>query len=154
MIFGLAQAIQARLIQALAGLKLRKSQRDEAYAAPRVILGALPVDEEAGFFPFVLIRPSKGMDDLANRSEAEVALICGVFTAEGIEGGFNDLLNLVAAVRSALMTQRTLGPYCLEPPIKWRIGGEDDNQPHPHYVASIETKWLMPALEDLAGLEE
>ena len=151
MIFDLTREIAKFLEEKLSGLYSRVPNKgqDEVLEPPKIFIGALPpkVPNEHEHFPFVIVRPSKGSEDGEERSEVTVTLVCGVFTAESIEGGFNDLCNLVSRINISLLGKKILGGrYALELPITWQAGGEDENQPHPHYVASIKTKWLIPAM--------
>lgn len=155
MINELTKAIKAHLTKALEQFVLRVPSARGAgeYAPPAVFLGALPPklrpDEPEGF-PYLVVRATGG--EIEQEGEfifetVEVALICGVYSAEGVEAGEQEVINLARACLAALHRVRTLGGRFELLSLSWF---KPEEQNPPYYQARVETRWRF--LEPPAGL--
>lgn len=157
--FFLLKAIKDLLTDAFGHVMFRDPDTEtEVYAAPAIFIGALPPKrsaKEEKDFPFIVLRPSEGEDDEED-STAVVKLICGVYTAQEVEGGVNDVMNMVDRCRRFLLEQQILdGRYVLNLPVKWSLGDEEErNHPHPFYHGTILTTWSVPPVNRLLSVED
>lgn len=120
---------------------------DGAFRSPRVFLGGLPPKRKQGQdnhdFPFVVIR-SVGGEDQQDRASIDIQIVCGIYTAEGEEGGVNDLQNLIDKVRALILSRRVFGgAFEAELPLSWTTGTDEErNQPHPYYIGQLTPRFV------------
>lgn len=157
MIFDLAWHIRKFLETVLAETRLLESRTGQP-VAPRIFLGDTPPKNQAeDDFPFVIVRPIEGVD-AEEGSTVTVALVCGVYTAEGFEGGVNDLLNLVSRIRLALLKEPVLaGRYTPARPLEWELAPDprrESGSTHPYHLALMTTTWSVPAVPVELTLKE
>ena len=132
---------------------------EEAYTPPRFFLCDLPpkrkTEEQKKDFPFVVIMPTEGSDDVG-AAEMTVKLLCGVYTAEGLaEAGFQDLYNMTARCRYALKTKQLLaGRFSLLHPVTWAFHDDEYSRMLPYYHAAVTTRWEMRAAENVLSPED
>ena len=125
--FLLLDAMRDYLTEALAGLllfDLASRDRPERRRPPRVLIGELPPrnkDEEEGGYPFVLLRGLSG-EDLQDAATCEVSIVCAVAAAERGEALEQEIQNLVAWVRRALLQTRTISGKGMLVPDHQEIG--------------------------------
>ena len=145
MIFDVVTTLKTFLQKALADLYQTRPGGD--MAVPQIVIGALPAKAEADDFPFVIIRPAAGRcgDD---RADVEITLIFGAHnTAEDYSQGFRDLANMITRTWYRLMAAGYLdGRFELIKPLTWRIGGENQNQPFPHFLGSMKCKFRIQSV--------
>ncbi len=159
MTFLLLKAIETFLWTLFAKMVFRApGTEEEAYRPPDIKIGALPPKrsgENGKDFPFIVIRPVEGEDN-EDDSTATVKITFGVYTEEGIEGGFNDVTNMVDRARRGLLQTRFLDKkYVLNLPLRWTLGDEDSaDHPHPYYHGAIITKWSTPPVEQILPPED
>ncbi len=160
MSFLLAEALKTRLEEGFSHPFFREPGKEESYAHTRFCIGALPPKrknpEQKEDFPFVVVRAIKGADD-QTQSTLTAIIICGIYTAQGIEAGENDVQNMIDRCRRLLLATPTLeDKYLLEYPVKWEIGDPDEkhNQPVPYHVGTITTKWQMPSTTQILTPEQ
>ena len=157
---GLLLALKAFFEEKLA--QWRNTDPTGDLSAVHVFIGAAPQrsGSDAEQYPLVLVRPREGedQDGKQNRAEAVVEIICGVHveTSTGTpEEGTVGLSLMVDRVRRELMKAgRIGGRYSLQKPLEWRVGGEDGNQAHPQYLASLTTRWNMPGIDRILSPEK
>ncbi|MBW1712586.1 MAG: hypothetical protein JRJ59_05530 [Deltaproteobacteria bacterium] len=155
----LATSIKNFLAGRLQHARLKAPKTGE-YAALKFFIGSLPPrgHDDPENFPFVIIRPVGGQDGRdesgLEESQATVSLVCGVYS-EDPEAGTTDLTLLTDRIRLELEARQTLDDrYRLQLPLEWQVGDEEENQPHPQYLAKLTTRWVMPGIKQLATPEE
>lgn len=153
------KAIKDFLEEQFEGVRFRSPKASKEEQLPVAIhIGALPPKrsgENEQDFPFIVIRPSDGEDD-EEGSTVTVKIICGIYTGEGVDGGFNDVLNMVGRCRRAFLQSQLLEKkYVLKLPIGWKLGeDEESGHPHPYYHGTITTTWDLPPIDHLLSAEE
>ena len=108
--------------------------------APQVVKYFLPPkrSNDTPDFPFIIIRPINGIDDL-NESTLKMRIIIGAY-AEDAQGIIN-AINIMERIRLKLYECGVLdNRYRLEKPCHYDIPEE---QPHPEYFTSLEVKFNM-----------
>jgi hypothetical protein len=158
MTFLLLKALKAFLEEAFAHTVFRVEVTKETHTTPKVHIGALPPKRRDGNgkdFPFIVVRPSEGEDD-DDGSSATVRIVFGTYTEEDVEGGLNDVMNMVDRCRRFLFQHQLLDKkYVLNLPLKWHCGvDEDAGHPHPYYHGTITTNWNLPSVEQLLTAED
>lgn len=163
MTFLLLKEIQALLKEAFAHTVYKEP--DGWFVEPRVFLGALPTkrkikgEEQGEDFPFIVVRAREGKDEDVG-SSVDVELVLGIYSDQEPDdqattgAGDNDILNVVDRCRRVLLQQRTMGRYNLALPLTWKLGDDDQRQPHPYYLAMVTARWEAPAIEQQLTLNE
>jgi len=143
---GLVGRLEAFVGPVLAETRLEPS--DGTVARPPVLVtGWLPPKRSVGepLPPLIVIRATGGQDD-SDGGTIEVQLLLQTY-AEDAEG-WQDLGNLIQRLRNALTGSPTLGPFCLQLPLRWQIF---DEQPEPQWEAMIFTTWTQPSCAHLVS---
>ncbi len=164
MSFTLLKSIQALLADRFADVMFRQNDTEPGnYIAARFFIGALPPKrkhndptfQDNGYFPFIVNRFAYGSDS-NEESLLTVKTICGIYSAQGVEGGENDIANMVFMAKRLIMTARTLGAFTLHLPLKWSMGNDDEHhgQAHPQYVGQIESTWQTPVIEQQLAMDD
>ena len=161
MSFLLLDALRDYLTGVLAHLPLLDpASRDRAvrWRAPRVLIGELPPRNkekerapaaDEGGYPFVLLRGLSG-EDLEDFSTCEVSFVCAVAANERGEAIEHEIQNMVAFVRTALLTKRIIGGKGELVPDKqgrlltWNVYPE---YTHPYVAAQIQGTWKLPGIQ-------
>ncbi|WP_394027486.1 hypothetical protein [Desulfovibrio falkowii] len=158
-VYLLMTALRACIEPQLATLPLSARQRhtrpepgQETLRPATVHVGRLPAKEggDTSDAPFVLIQSMHGYDE-EGCSYTTIALRVLIWSEDG-EAGENDLQNLVALLRRAVLACRQQpldGRYVLEPDERGRFAFWDrpDEQP-PHFAeAYVLTNWKMQGLQ-------
>lgn len=139
----LMKAIQAFLQAELA---------DDVTTVPSIHLGFLPQKTHATIeipeFPFIIIRPLEGQDEVSN-NKTHIKLLFGTESPDN--DGFMDVLNLMERVRISLLKVGVLDSrYAIERPYKWKFY---DEQPFPEWVGEAMTLWTLPTIiQEVEGL--
>ncbi len=157
----LLRALKAFFQESLAEWRSQSSD-GETMASVNVFIGAPPHRSETDpeQYPLIVIRPKEGEDsrDIQNRAEAAVEIICGVHVLAEVgtpEQGTVDICQFVDRVRLELLkTKRLEGRFSLQLPLEWQVGGEDGDQPHPQYLATITSRWQMPGIDRILTPEK
>ena len=160
MSFFLLKEIEALLKEGFAQTRFRDTVKEERYRMPRFWLGTFPPKrsepDQAEDFPFILNHFTEGEDN-EGASMFTVKTICGIHTEEGVEGGTNEIANMIFRCRRLMLTKRTLaGRFVLQLPLKWSVGYVDEGhlQPHPKHGGAIITTWQAPGLVTEHTIEE
>lgn len=139
---GLYLAVAARCA-AVAAEFWHLSNKAGEEQAPQVIPGWMPPNyPEAARFPFLLVRPQRGRDDVpgaAPTSTATVEIVVGTYS--DTDDGWIDALALVDALRLDLAAKPTEGAYEHTGPLTWEL---PDEQPRPQWLARVTTSWTLP----------
>ena len=148
-VFLLMQALRDALAKALATLPLESRQgQKNVWRSPRIYLGQLPPRQANAPFeaPFVLIQALGGHEDEEGFARAEIALRVCVWNDE-TEANENDLHNLLATIRHALMGYRNTalnGRYILDKDSSgWLPWTRPDEQAPGFVEAYILSQWKM-----------
>jgi len=129
------------------------------FQPPTVHIGAIMPRRGGGDkadFPFIVNRITTGQDG-QNQSTFTAQTICGIYTADEVEAGENEILNMVCRVRGLLQKNQTIAAkYTMQYPINWRMGTIEDNhiQAYPFFGGTITSTWDAPAYEYLLNLED
>jgi hypothetical protein len=146
MSFFLVQELKDVLEKHFADTAFRDPGKDEVFIAPRFFINSLPPKRKHGKdnedFPFVLVRATEGRDE-QEYAEISTQIFCGIYTAEGITAGGNEIQNMVDRIRTYLLTNRMLAKkFELQFPLTWSLGTDEErNQPHPYYIGTITATW-------------
>lgn len=156
--FGLLKEVEALLAGGLKDPRFRVPGVEEAYAPAQIFLGELPPKTQGQIdFPYVILQAIGGSDQDEN-SEVTVKILCGIYTANGVEAGVNDILNLTARCRRIVLSSRRTGDgrYSLKLPVTWECGDPDAKhfQPQPHSEGEITTQWETAGLRQILTEEE
>jgi len=131
------------------------------YRSPSLYIGAIPPrrsgDDKEGF-PYIVNRVVSG-NDSATGSKVTVYTICGIYSAEKVEGAENDILNMVARCRAILLSMENgilENRFRFEYPLTWSMGIKEEQhmQPYPYAGATIISQWEVPAVEFNIPLED
>jgi hypothetical protein len=115
-------------------------------AAPAVLDGYLPPKPgaEAEQFPFMLVRPTNGVDAEQSAEQDATAVIDIVIgTYSDTDDGWLDVLHLVDAIRADFAEQPTFetpSPFEQTGPMKWALGPHD----RPQWFGTVTTNWIVP----------
>ena len=114
---------------------------------PAVFVGGKPQNIEAdnSNVPFVMLRVTGGTDDQSERL-LTARILCAVWE-EDMAAGIAAINDLTLTVLS-LQRQRGFTPYKLMLPVKWSIGDEQGDHPHPFYFANIIYQFKGQPLAD------
>ena len=164
MSFLLLKSLEALLREGFSGFVFRQNEDEPGtYIEPNFFIGALPPRRKAGdpeyqddgYFPFIVNRFSKG-SDMVGKSVVGVETICGIHTAESVEGGENDITNMVFVAKRTILQKRTFDAFTLEDPLEWSVGdpNESHTQAYPFYVGKIITQWIVPSIEQTLGVDD
>jgi len=156
--FGLIKGVEALLADGLKDPRFRVPGLDEAYAPAQIFLGELPSKKQGQIdFPYVILQAVSGSDQ-DESSEVTVKILCGIYTAEGVEAGVNDILNLTARCRRIVLSSRRTGDgwFTLKLPVKWECGDPDAKyfQPRPYAEGEITTVWETAGIRQTLTEEE
>lgn len=157
MTFLLLDAMRNYLAEALASLPLYTPPvrgRAARLEPPRVLIGELPPGNsepaaDVGGYPFVLLHAVAG-EDTENGATCTVTLECAVAAAERGEAVEHEILNLLGAVRTALLTKRNLAGKAMlsaDPQgrlLKWLVYPESA---HPYVAGQIQGIWTLPGIQ-------
>lgn len=148
--FGLLKGVEALLADGLKDPRFRVPGLEDDYASAQIFLGELPPKKPDQIdFPYVILQAIGGTDQNEN-SEVTVKILCGIFTAEGVEAGVNDILNLITRCRRIVLSKRRTGDglFTLKLPVTWECGDPDAKyfQPYPHAEGEITTHWEMAGI--------
>lgn len=116
---------------------------------PAVYVGGKPqsIDQADSNVPFVMIRITGGIDEQRERI-ITAHILCSVWSDTDVEKGVTDINDLTLRLLS-LQRNRCYTPYQLAMPVKWSIGDEQANQPHPFYFANIFMQFRAMPLADI-----
>lgn len=143
--FGLLKGVEAILADGLKEIRFRVPGAGASYAPAQIFLGELPPKKQGQIdFPYVILQAISGTDQ-DESSEVAVKILCGIYSAEGVEAGVNDILNLLTRCRKIVLSKRRTedGRYTLKLPVTWECGDPDAKyfQPQPHAEGEITTHW-------------
>lgn len=155
--FLLLHALRDHLAAPLNTLPLLTRGRERASEAltrpAKAYISSLPPRNAKKEFdaPFILIQPTGGHEDAEGCSHETVALRLAVWN-EDPEGAENDLHNLIALVRRAILPARgraLAGRYILTPNSKGALAPwtRPDEQNRPFVEAYISTNWKFKGYE-------
>ena len=166
MSFELVNALNDLLKTGFDQVRFRHTDQDPGqYVAPQFFVGAIPPkrksndplnEERVSDPPFMVTRMATG-EDTGDNSLINVETLCGIYTAEGVEGGENDIANMIMRARRLILeTQILESKYELQFPLKWYVGDPDQHhqQPHPFYEGVIKTTWKLPVIERKLATED
>jgi hypothetical protein len=113
-----------------ATIHLQLETKNKTYRAPQVVKGYLPPKnpkEQQEDFPYVIARYLS--DESQNDgSMAQVKLLCGIYS-EDDQQGWHDLLNVMDAIKTHLLSKRFFGGcFEIELPLK-RVIPEEQGAP-------------------------
>ncbi|HBI15021.1 MAG TPA: hypothetical protein DDY20_05835 [Desulfobulbaceae bacterium] len=116
---------------------------------PAVYVGSKPqgIDHADSNAPSIKIRILGGIDEQRERI-ITVHVLCSVWSDTDVEKGSTDINDLTLRLLS-LQRDRCFTPYQLALPVRWAIGDEQGNQPHPFYYANISLQFRAMPLADL-----
>jgi len=131
------------------------------YKSPSLYIGAIPLrrkDEEKEGFPYIVNRIVSGNDSETD-SKVTVHTLCGIYSAEKVEGAENDILNMVARCRAILLSMENGildNRFRFEYPLTWSMGIKEEHhmQPYPNAGATIISQWGIPTVEFNVPLED
>ena len=143
--FGLLKGVEALLADGLKEVRFRVPGTGEAYAPAQIFLGELPPKKQGQIdFPYVILQAVSGSDQDEN-SDITVKILCGIYSAEGVEAGVNDILNLITRCRKIVLSKRLTkdSRYSLKLPVTWECGDPEAKyfQPQPHAEGEVTTVW-------------
>jgi hypothetical protein len=166
MSFELVLAVKDLLEKGFEHVRFRHTESDPGeYSAPQFFIGAIPArrkgndpgnDERQSDYPYIVIRAASG-EDRQDESIASVEILCGIYTAQGVEPGENDIMNMVMRCRRVILESQILsGRFLLDWPLTYSLGDERGHhaQPHPYYEGVIKTKWQVPAFDRVCPVDE
>ena len=155
MVYDLLAAIKRRLGDELGRLALRvPTGKGADFRAPVVkIAQSVKEQPDKAETPGVIVVPVKAELATDGQARITVALVCQAYTPEAEqEAGVNEVSNLAAAARSALMAANPLRKrYQMQPEATLF---HDLDTLHPYYRAELATTWLAPGLSIDAPSED
>lgn len=161
MSFEVVKELETLLINGFKQTLFRRPTQEPSYVQPSFFIGSIPPkrnrnDETQSEFPFIVNRLMEGADSDED-SVVSIKTICGIYTAENVESGENEIANMVFRCRRFILENRILNNcYSLVLPLKWSLGdpGDQHNQPFPYYGGEITTRWKIPTIEQHMAPEE
>ena len=156
--FGLLKGLETLLADGLTDPRFRVPGLEAAYAPAQIFLGELPPKTSDQIdFPYVILQAISGSDE-DDRSGVTVKILCGIYSADGVEAGVNDILNLTARCRRILLSSRRTGDgrSTLTLPVTWECGDPDAKyfQPQPYAEGAIITHWETAAMRQTLTEDE
>lgn len=123
---------------------------DGSFRAPDIVNSYLPVDQDGNDDnPFVIVR---AVSSSAGREaiDVDVALIVGCYDPEQSQDGFNQVLEIIARIRTALMGMENQvlkdidggERFQFKPEITWE---NVSDQAYPYFQLQMMTSWRMRA---------
>lgn len=115
------------------------------YTPPKIINGWLPHKRSGGpderDFPFIIVRPPKGLTSDQSNSEVSIQFLIGTYT-EDYDGHMQNL-QILARLRKAILGLPNLtlnNRHRVEYPLKWEL---PDDQPWPEWIMKVDTNWTV-----------
>lgn len=118
---------------------------------PSIIDGWLPpiTDNQAARFPFLIVRPSKGVDTVQEGNEnaqATFDLIIGTY--KNADDGWRDVLDVIQAIRYDLGVAPVIEKTAFEHtgPLTWELLAPVDPllSTRPQWFGIVTTNWTLP----------
>lgn len=144
----LTSALRERLTVILKDLLLETEKQEEPARPPTVINGYLPPkrSKPGSEFPFVIVRPSKGITGDDGYTRCTVKILIGCFSEEF--DGYEYAMQVLARIRAGLMQNKRLAErFTLETPFSWELY---DEQPYPQWELELMTEWILPTPQETA----
>lgn len=128
------------------GFLLKNSE--EELVPINVYLQYLPTkkrEEDADFFPYIVVRVEDGEEEIAEDSaQCRVVIITGICDWDENYQGYRDVMNILEKMRQHFLKKRIIdNRFEIQGKLKWAINQEEA---YPYFFGGLDTTWSIGKL--------